>query len=922
LLAQSDTALGSTSGDVTVSAGATLALDGGLTLDKSGATLSLAGTGQSNAGALAAVGGTGTTTQYDGDLTLTGDATITAADNLLILGDNDTFANTIDLGSHTLTLNTTSADGVTPTYGPFPAYLLDESNLYITGTVTGTGGLTKTGAGTANLISFPAPGQAYTGDTVITGGKLIVDGVGQIAGFYDPTINSSQLYVGNASSPGAADSVVLQMGQLASPPAANNLIGSYDIATNIAGASLTVYEDGLFDLNGASNALNQLTLEGGHVTGRYLTTYNPLLAITGGITTLASGQTALIEELNLGMSANAFAFAIADGAAAVDLQVDAIVQNYVGFTQTNVDTSFAKTGAGTLLLTNANTYQGVTAVDQGVLAISDNQALGQTGPSLGNLSNGTVVAAGAQLQLQGGLTVGSETLTLNGTGVGGTGALLNAADDNTYQGFVYLNSDSRINAATGTTLTIANPNGVNASIMTGTAAGKNLTVGGAGDTTINGAIGNFVNNITKDGTGTLTLAGNNSYAGATAATAGAIKVTHNSGLSGTGVTVSDGAALQFAQDAANSDINVVAVAANIQGTGLGNGGAIQNLNGTNSYLGAISLADDARITANSGSSLTLAGNVNLGAHTLDAGGLGATTYNGAISGTGAFTKTDAGTVTLGGATHNTFTGGLNVNAGTLNLNKTPGSNAVGTGATVTVGDGVGSASSANLVYQASNQLPDNANLVINSDGRAALGTFADSVGTLGGSGLLDLGSTGELTLGANNASSVFDGSITGSGTLVKAGSGSLTFTQDINYTGSLELGGGTLVLSGMDLTVANLVITADSTIDFAGVDARIFSGSLEFLSDDITLNIINWEHAVDFFYSSNWIGATYDTIGQLPMNQVVFNAPTFTGDQTIWDSYDDQIYPVIPEPSTYGALFLALCSAAFLWRRRLRNTRG
>jgi hypothetical protein len=126
----------------------------------------------------------------------------------------------------------------------------------------------------------------------------------------------------------------------------------------------------------------------------------------------------------------------------------------------------------------------------------------------------------------------------------------------------------------------------------------------------------------------------------------------------------------------------------------------------------------------------------------------------------------------------------------------------------------------------------------------------------------------------------------------------------------------------MDLTVANLVITADSTIDFAGVDARIFSGSLEFLSSDITLNIINWEHAVDFFYSSNWIGATYDTIGQLPMNQVVFNAPTFTGDQTIWDSYDDQIYPVIPEPSSYGALFLALCSAAFLWRRHLRNTRS
>ena len=916
---------------MTVTSGGTLALAGGLTIDKSAATTNLAGTGAGGAGALAAVGSTGTTTQYDGDLNLTANATITAADNLLVIGDNDTFLNTIATNGYTLTLNTTSATGVTPTYGPFPAYTLDDANIYITGTITGSGGLTKTGAGTASLISFPSPGQAYTGDTVVTGGKLIVDGVGQIDGFYDPTINSTNVIVGNASSPGSADSVILQMGQLASPAAPNYLIGYYDISTNTATTNLTVYEDGLFNLNGGSNRLNTLTLQGGHVTGRDLATYNPLLTIVNGVTTNASSQTAVIEELNLGMSANGFTFNIADGAADQDLRIDGIVQNGIGFTAANSADSMVKTGTGTMVLTNANSYQGVTSIDQGVLRITNNGALGQFG-TFGSLDNGTTVASGAQLQLDGSsgaLTIGTETLTLNGTGVSNTGALLNTAGDNTYKGFVFLESDARINAATGTTLEIGNYTGpgdtlnVNGGIMNGATAGQDLTVGGAGNTIINGAIGNYVQDITKDGTGTLTLAGNNSYSGATAVTSGAVKVTHNSGLAGTGATVSDGAALQFAQDANNANINVVAVSSTIQGTGLSNGGAIQNLNGTNTYQGAITLADDARITANTGSSLTLTGNVALGGNTLDAGGLGNTTYNGVIS-NGSFTKTDTGTVTLGGSSANTFTGGLQVNNGTLNLNKTAGVNAVGAGSTVTIGDNIGSASSANLVYQASNQMPDSTDLVINADGRLVMGTYTDSISSIAGTGLIDLGTTGVLTIGADDSNSVYDGSITGSGTLVKDGTGSLTFTENISYTGTLEVGGGTLVLSGMDLTVTNLIITADTILDFSGLDSRIFATNFSFLSDDITLNIINWTKNADGFFATNWLGATQDLVnngGAKPMSQILFDGLNPGGDpwtwnDTGWDSYNDEIYPRVPEPSTYGAILTAATLALLAYRKR------
>jgi fibronectin-binding autotransporter adhesin len=916
VLATNSSSLGGASGAVTVASGATLALGGGANITKT-AMLNLAGDGVSaGAGALQAAGTTGQTSQWAGDITLTGNTTITAADNLLILGDDLNFDNTINLGSYTLTLNTTSGTGVTPTYLPYAPYILDPTNIYITSVITGSGGLTKTGDGTVNLISFPS--NSYTGDTVITGGKLIVDGAGNA-----PVVSSSQVYVGNASGPGAANSVVLQLGQLASSPAANNLVGTYNNLTNLASTSLTVYADGLFNMNGGSNALVNLTLQGGRVTGDNLA-YNPLLTVTGGITTLASDQTALIEELNLGMSANAFAFAIADGttASGIDLQIDAIVQNGIGFTAGNAATSFAKTGDGTLVLTANNVYQGVTDIQQGILNIQSNTALGQVGPFLGSLDNGTVVQSGAQLQLEGGLTISTETLTLNGTGIGNTGALLNLAGDNTYNGFVRLESDSRINAEAGTTLDIANTGGVNATIMNGTAAGRNLTVGGAGDTEINGAIGAFVNTITKDGTGTLTLAGNNAYTGATNVTSGAVKVTHNSGLAGSGATVTSGAALQFAQDAGGNNINAVAVNATIAGTGLANGGAIQNLNGTNSYAGAITLSADARITANSGSALTLSGNVNGAGYDLEAGGQGNTTYSGVISGTGTtFTKTDSGTVTFSGAGANTFTGALTVNEGTLNLNKTAGVNAVGTSNTVIIGDTVGAASSANLVLQANNQMPNTTDVTINSDGRLAMGTFSDEISQLAGTGLLDLGTTGLLTIGGDNSSSVFDGTITGTGTLEKSGTGSLTFNSDISYDGTLELGGGTLVLNDMLLSVDTLTITANSTIDFGAVgNSYLFTETLSFLNTSVTLNIINWSFGVDAFYATFWPGATYDLLdnaGATPMSQITFDgwAPNNTG----WDSYDDQIYPNVPEPSTYGALLMASALAAFGYQRRRKR---
>jgi hypothetical protein len=57
-----------------------------------------------------------------------------------------------------------------------------------------------------------------------------------------------------------------------------------------------------------------------------------------------------------------------------------------------------------------------------------------------------------------------------------------------------------------------------------------------------------------------------------------------------------------------------------------------------------------------------------------------------------------------------------------------------------------------------------------------------------------------------------------------------------------------------------------------------------------------------------------DTTGSAPMNQVIFNSPTWSGSDTKWQGYDDQITPV-PEPSTYGAMLLGAMGALLGYRR-------
>lgn len=116
------------------------------------------------------------------------------------------------------------------------------------------------------------------------------------------------------------------------------------------------------------------------------------------------------------------------------------------------DGGLTKLGSATLTLTNANTYDGQTTVNAGVLQIRHESALGSA-------AGGTVVSNNARVELAGSITVVGETITINGGGGNSQGALHALSGSNTWDGQIRLASGvgnvTRIGAANGATLNVA-----------------------------------------------------------------------------------------------------------------------------------------------------------------------------------------------------------------------------------------------------------------------------------------------------------------------------------------------------------------------------------------------------------------------------------------------------------------------------------
>src|SRR5262245_61996504 len=235
-----------------------------------------------------------------------------------------------------------------------------------------------------------------------------------------------------------------------------------------------------------------------------------------------------------------------------------------------------KIGAGTIVLSGANSYLGGTVIQAGMLAVSADNNLGD--------SSGGLFFDGGTLRYLAGFTsnrtvtldTGGGTFDTNGnnatlTGaIGGSGRLrkisagtLTLTGGSNYSGRTEVNagtlqagavnafsSASAFAVAAGAVLDLNNLNQTIGSLAG--AAGSSVTLGTAtltagGDnasTTFAGVIsGN--GSLTQVGTGTLTLSGANTYAGGTTLAAGRLRLENNQAL-GTGALTTLGSVVDYA----------------------------------------------------------------------------------------------------------------------------------------------------------------------------------------------------------------------------------------------------------------------------------------------------------------------------------------------------------------------------------------
>ncbi|EBS1758410.1 fibronectin-binding autotransporter adhesin ShdA [Salmonella enterica subsp. enterica serovar Oranienburg] len=330
--------------------------------------------------------------------------------------------------------------------------------------------------------------------------------------------------------------------------------------------------------------------------------------------------------------------------------------------------------------------------------------------------------------------------------------------------------------------------------------------------------------IVKTGNDELIVTGDNTYSGGTTITGGTLTADHADSL-GTGAIVNSGV-LQVGEGELE---NTLSGSGALVKTGTGE----LTLSGDNSYSGDTTITGGT-LTADHADSLGTGVIANSGVLQVGEGELENT-----LSGSGALVKTGTGELTLSG--DNTYSGGTTITGGTLTADHADslGTGVIANSGVLQVGEGELEntlSGSGSLVKTGTGELTLSGDNTYSGDTTITGGTLtadhADSLGTgdIDNSGVLQVGE-GEL-----------ENTLSGTGSLVKTGTGELTLSGDNTYSGGTTIDDGVLIatnvnaLGGGDVdNTGTLKLDAEGEFNLANVTTQ--SGATTELAKGTTLNV-------------------------------------------------------------------------------------